>query len=108
MLLLIEAAHALFDWLGPELDVEGLLDDLLGDAWHFSRSPHKHILVVSEEVDELDFLFGAQFSPDLAGLGQVLSVNLDSLGILGSLEGIRCGGNGWIGQKGRCTEAQLI
>jgi hypothetical protein len=32
MLLLIEAAHALFDWLGPELDVEGLLDDLLGDA----------------------------------------------------------------------------
>jgi hypothetical protein len=59
VLLLIEAAQALFDWLGRRLDVESVLGDLLGDTWHVRRSPRKNIFVASEEVDELIFLFRA-------------------------------------------------
>jgi hypothetical protein len=57
--------------LGLGLDVEGVLSDLSGDAWDFCWSPHKNVLVAPEEVDELAFLFGAQASPDLNGLGRV-------------------------------------
>jgi hypothetical protein len=58
MLLLIEALHALVDRIGAGLDVEGVLDDLPRDALHLCRTPHKCVLVASEEVDELAFQFG--------------------------------------------------
>jgi hypothetical protein len=88
---MIEATQALLNQLGPGLDVEDVLGDLPGDAQHFFRSPRKNILVMPEEVDELTFLYRAQASPDQDGLGQVLNVYLDGLGVLDSLEGVRCG-----------------
>jgi hypothetical protein len=45
------------------LNVEGVLGDLLGDARHFCRTPHKYFFVVLEEVNELTFLFGVQAGP---------------------------------------------
>jgi hypothetical protein len=48
-----------------------VLGDLSGDAQDFCWSPRKNVPVEPEEVDELAFLFGAQASPDLNGLGQV-------------------------------------
>jgi hypothetical protein len=57
-LLLIEAPQSPFDQLGDELDVEGVLGDLPGDAPHFCRTPYKYVLVALEEVDEITFLFG--------------------------------------------------
>jgi hypothetical protein len=74
-----------------------MLGNLPGDAWHFCRSLCKHVLVASEEVDELTFLFGAQAGP-----------NLDGIGILGSLEGTEHGGHDQVGQRGQCTKAQLL
>jgi hypothetical protein len=50
--------QALLDRLGAKLDVEGVLDDLLGDAQYFCRTPCKYVLLASEEVDDLAFLFG--------------------------------------------------
>jgi hypothetical protein len=56
-LLLIEASHALLDRLGARLDVEGVLGDHPGDARYFLQTTRKYVLVASEEVDELAFLF---------------------------------------------------
>jgi hypothetical protein len=61
-----------------------------------------------EEVDELIFLFGAEANPNMEGLDQVLSVDLDGLGVLGSLAGVGHGEHGRVGQRGRCVEAQLL
>jgi hypothetical protein len=58
VLLLIEGPTALLDWLRVGLNVEGVLRDLLRDAQHFCRAPQKYVLVASEEVDKLPFLFG--------------------------------------------------
>jgi hypothetical protein len=49
---------ALLDWLRVGLNVEGVLGDLLRDAQHFCQAPQKYVLVASEEVDKLPFLFG--------------------------------------------------
>jgi hypothetical protein len=59
VLLLVEAALALLDRLGPRLDVEGVLGDIPGDVRHFCWSPCKNVFVTPEEEDELAFLFGA-------------------------------------------------
>jgi hypothetical protein len=97
----------LFDRLGPELDMEGVLGDLPGDARHFCRSPHKNIFVALKEVDELIFLFEAQAGPDLDGLGWVLRINLDGLGVLDSIEDAGRGGHGRIRRRGWCVLSQL-
>jgi hypothetical protein len=49
----------LLDRLEPGFDVEGVLGDLSEDAHQFCRSPPKNVLVASEEVGDLAFLFGA-------------------------------------------------
>jgi hypothetical protein len=87
----------LFDWLGPVLDVKVLLSVLLGHAQHLYWSPCKNVFVASEEVDKLTFLFGAKVGPDLDGLGRVLNIYLDDLGILDSLEGASHGRHGRAG-----------
>jgi hypothetical protein len=53
----------------------------------------KNVFIVPEDVDELAFLFRAQTGPDLDGLCRALSIDLDDLGVLGSLEGVRRGGH---------------
>jgi hypothetical protein len=78
MLFLIEAAHALLDRLGPELDVEGVRGNLSRDTRHVHWSPCQNIFVAPKEGHELAFLFG----------------------ILGSLEGARPGGHGRVGRRG--------
>jgi hypothetical protein len=68
----------------------------------------KNILVVSKEVDELTFLFGAEAGPNFDDLGWVLGVELHSLGILRDLEGIERGEHGWADRTVQCTKAQLL
>jgi hypothetical protein len=97
MLFQVEVGKALLDRFGLGLDVEGVFGDLPGHARYFCRSPCKNCFVALEEVNELTFLFGALAGPDLDGLGQVLSIDLDGLGVLGTLEEIGC-----------CTEAPLL
>jgi hypothetical protein len=70
------------------------LGDLPRDACHAHWSSSKNNFVALEEVDELTFLFGAQASPDLDGLGRVLSIDPNDLGVLGRLDGVGRGGHG--------------
>jgi hypothetical protein len=64
-----------------------VLNDLPRDARHLYWTPCKNVVVASEEVDELAFLFGVSADPDLDCLDRVLGVDLHGLGILGRLEG---------------------
>jgi hypothetical protein len=50
-----------------------VLRDFLGDARHFYWAPCKYVLVASEEVDELTFLFMVQTSPNLHDFDRVSS-----------------------------------
>jgi hypothetical protein len=98
-LFLVKASHALLDRPQTRLNVEGVLGDFPGDAWHFYRAPCKYILVASEEVDELAFLFGVQTSPDLHGFGRVSDIDLHGLSILGRFESTGRQGHGWAKQR---------
>jgi hypothetical protein len=75
-------------------DVDGVLGDFQADAWHFCRAQHKHVLVASEEVNELAFLFGVQAGFDLHSFGRVSDIDLYGLGILARLENVRHRGHG--------------
>jgi hypothetical protein len=81
-LFLVKAPQALLDWPQTEFDVECVLGYFSRDAWDFCRAPRKHVLVASEEVDELAFLIGVQTGPDLHGFGRVSSIDLYGIGIL--------------------------
>jgi hypothetical protein len=63
-----------------------VLGDLPRDGRHFYWTPHKYVLIVLEEVNELAFLFVVQADPDLDGLGRVFGVDLHGLSILGHIE----------------------
>jgi hypothetical protein len=98
-LFLVKASHALLDRPRTGFDVEGVLGDFPGDAWHFCRAPRKHDLVALKEVDELSFLFGVPTGPDLYGFGRVSDINLYGIGILVHLENTGHQGHG---QAERC------
>jgi hypothetical protein len=84
-----------------------VLDDFPGDARHFYRAPCEHILVASEEVDDLAFLFEVQTGPNLHGFCRVPRVDLHGLGILVRLESARCWGRGWAERLGEHLEAKI-
>jgi hypothetical protein len=107
MFFLIKAAQALLYRPQSGFDVEGVLDNFLGDAWHFYRAPCKHVFVASEEVDELAFLFGVQTGPDLHGFVRVSGIDLYGLGVLVRLENTGCHGHGQAGWHCRYPEAKL-
>jgi hypothetical protein len=83
---LVKASHALLDRPRTGFNVEGVLGDFPGDAWHLYRAPRKYILVASEEIGEHTFLFRVQTSPDLHGLGRVFGTDVYDLGVLVRLE----------------------
>jgi hypothetical protein len=56
-LLVVEAAKALFHWLGSGLDVQFVLGNLSRDSLHVGGFPCKHVEVCFEEVDERALLF---------------------------------------------------
>jgi hypothetical protein len=68
------------------LDVEGVFSEFLGGTLHFCQAPCKYVLVVSEEVDELTFLFGVQTGLDLYNFRWASIINLHGLGVLGRFE----------------------
>ncbi len=55
----------LFNWLGIRSHHEFVLNHLPGNFRHVWRLPRKHVCIVAEEGDELEFLFAAQRRPDL-------------------------------------------
>jgi hypothetical protein len=66
-----------------------VLGDLLGDTRHFYWTPRKYVIIVSEEVKKLAFLFGVQAGLDFNGLGRVFNVDMHGLGILSSFQSPR-------------------
>jgi hypothetical protein len=78
-----------------------------GDAWHFCREPHKHVLVALEEVDELAFLFGVQTGLDLHDFGGVSGIDLYGLGVLIHLENAGHQGHGRAEQRCGYSKAEL-
>jgi hypothetical protein len=71
-----------------------VLGNFLRDAWHFYRAPRKYVLVASEEVNELAFLFGVQTGPDLHIFVRVSGINLHGLSVLDRFESVGCRGHG--------------
>jgi hypothetical protein len=106
-LFLVKVSHALLDRLRTRLDVEGVLDDFLRDAWHFYWAPRKHVLVASEEADELTFLFGVYIGLDLHSFGRVFGIDLNGLSVLVCLENARCWRHGQDERFHGCLEADL-
>jgi hypothetical protein len=80
------------------LDIEGVLSDFPRDAGHIWRAPCKYVLVASEEVVELAFLFGVKTRSNLHGFGRVSGINLHSLCILDRFERAGRQGHGQIEQ----------
>ena len=91
MLLLVKVAQALGDRLCGWSDVQGVLGDLPGDAWHVRRFPCKEVLVGSEKVNERAFLFLGKRCPDPDLLGWVSGVEQYLLRVLRGLEGTASG-----------------
>jgi hypothetical protein len=64
-LLLVEAAQALLYQFGAGPDLQGMLGNLLGYAWHIRGTLREYVGIRAEKVDEHCFLFrvegGANF-----------------------------------------------
>ena len=86
-LLLVEAAQTLLHWFGAGPDLQGMLGDLPRYARHIRGTPHNHVRVRAEEVDEHGFLFGIEVGADRQhpALG-VARVEWDLLGAFCRLE----------------------
>ena len=76
-----------------------MLGDLAGYPWHVRRLPCEDIAVVTQEVDELTFLFGRKLGPDPNCLGWVGGVDSHRLGFLERTEGRR---GGWFAAVWDC------
>ena len=78
-----------------------VLGELLRNTRHILGGPCKDILILTEEVDELAFLFAVKGGPYDSKLLRVRQVQDDLLGFLGRLEGgpgLRVLGVRWYGQ----------
>jgi hypothetical protein len=64
LLLLIEAAQALFHRFGAGSDLQGMLSDFPGYARHIRGTPRKDVDVCAEKIDEHYFLFGIKGGAD--------------------------------------------
>ena len=51
------STQVLFDWLGLGIGSESVLSQFPGNTWHVRRLPCKDVPVLTEEMDELGFLF---------------------------------------------------
>jgi hypothetical protein len=71
------------------------------------RAQHKHVLVASEEVNELAFLFGVQAGFDLHSFGRLSDIDLYGLDILARLENVRHRGHGRAGLRCRYLKVEL-
>jgi hypothetical protein len=91
--LVVKAAQALVDGLRTHADAEFVVGDLPRDAWYVRGLPCEGITVGAQEVNERAFLFGRELGPNPHGLGRVIGVDPDCLGLLGWVEGA---GRGWL------------
>ena len=60
-------------------------------AQHVRRVPCEDVMVVAQDVDELEFLFGRELGPNSNHLGWVGGVDSHRLGFLERAEGHRGG-----------------
>ena len=58
-------------WCSFWVDLQGMLDQLLGHPCNIRWLPREYVSVGPKEVDELEFLFVAQASSDDGGFGVV-------------------------------------
>ena len=89
--LVVEAAQALLSELQARDEAQCVLDDLLRCAWHVRGLPCEDIMIGTQEVNELAFLFGQELGPDPNRLGWVSGVDSHRLGFLEWTEGHRGG-----------------
>jgi hypothetical protein len=66
-------------WPGIRVDLQMVLDHLLGDPRHLRWFPCEHVGIRLEEGDEREFLFFLQVTRDASGLGGIRA-ELDGLG----------------------------
>ena len=68
-----------------------MLGELLRDTRHISRKPCENVPILTEEVDELAFLFGTKVSPHGDELGVIVVVQENFLRVVCQLEtGLSC------------------
>jgi hypothetical protein len=58
-----------------------MLGDLPQNVWHIRRLTCEGIAIGTQEVNEHAFLFGRELGPHPHGLGRVVGVNLNRLGL---------------------------
>ena len=63
-LLLVESAQAFLHGFRAGSDVQGVLGDLPRYTRHVRGTPHKHISICAEKVDEHHLLFGVEAGAD--------------------------------------------
>jgi hypothetical protein len=96
-LLLVEAAQSLPYLFGDSLDIQGVLGDFPQDARHVRGTPHEHVAIRVEKVNEHCFLFGIQGGANAHDLavraarveGDLLD-SLDGFKGAGGPLGVRC------------------
>ena len=64
-----------------------MLDNLLGYPRHVRRLPCEDIVIITQEVSKLAFLFGRELGPDPNYLGWVGGVDSHHLGFFERAEG---------------------
>ena len=74
----------LLHWFHFWVDTESVLSQLPGNTRHVRWLPREDVPVLTEELDELAFLFAVQSSGNVGGLGiRVLRMDMNLLGITG-------------------------
>ena len=89
VLLFGKSSEGLTDRLGVLADVKFVLGVLPQDTGHVLGGPYEDIPILTEEVDELAFLFAVEagaYDNVLAATG-VFKVELHFVGLLGGFEG---------------------
>jgi hypothetical protein len=84
--LFCEAPQWLLDHLGIWPNMKRVLSQLPRHTWHVFWRPCEDVPILTEEADELAFLFGREAGADDDKLGWVALVQRNLLGIIGQLE----------------------
>ena len=89
--LVVEATWALLSELQAQDEAQCVLSNVPRYAWHVRWFPCEDIMIGTQEVDELAFLFGQELGADPHRLAWVSGVNPHHLGFLKGVEGHRGG-----------------
>src|SRR4051794_39425499 len=84
------SAHFLLYSYGVGIDIECVLGELPGDAWHVGWFSCKYLPALTEELDEHAFLCIGKGLRHIDGFRRILRVELHLLCLLNGVEFIGC------------------